>query len=108
MRMRDLKTRTVLLLGRRPSVNWDRVAGGLRQDDELVVLSLGYPVTAAQREVLLRAQEISAEVGAWFDALLVTSRNEMLLQLLPDDDVHVAANGREARRLRSALAASAG
>lgn len=102
--MRDLKTRTVVLLGRRPPVDWEHVAGGLGPDNELVILSLGYPVTAAQRQVLLRAQEIAARVGAWFDAILVTSTNDMFAALQPDDEVHIVAAGLERRRLHNRLA----
>lgn len=101
--MRDLRTRVVVLLGRRPSVDWDAVRGGLCRDDELVVLSLGYPVTGKQRGALLEAQELAAEAGAWFDALLVTSTNEMAAALQPGDEVHVAAAALERRRLRNRL-----
>ncbi len=102
--MRILKTRTVLLLGRRPAVSWNRVRDGLRRDDELVVLSIGCPVTGAQRTALLEAQTLAERVGAWFDALLITSTKELLSALQPDDEVHVAARGFEGRKLRRALA----
>jgi hypothetical protein len=105
--MRELKVRTVLLLGRRPSAGWDAVVGGLKTADELVVLSLGYPVTPPQRAVLLRAQEMAAGLGAWFDALLVTSTSDVLSELRPDDVVHVAAGGLEERRLQRLLETNA-
>jgi hypothetical protein len=102
-----LKIRNVLLLGRRPSDGWDAVVGRLESDDELIVLSLGYPVTPAQRAVLLRAQEIAAELGARFDALLIISTRDMAAVLQPNDAVHIAAHGAEERRLRRAFQASA-
>jgi hypothetical protein len=105
--MRDSKTRTVLLLGRRPPVDWDALAGGLDRGDELMVLSVGYPVTPRQRSVLLRAQEMAAELGVWFDALLVTSTRDMLAALQPNDAVHIAADGLEERRLRRLAETSA-
>ncbi len=105
--MRELKTRTVLLLGRQPPADWDALVGGLARGDELVILSLGYPVSPPQHTVLLRAQEIAAELGAWFDALLVTSTREMLEVLQSDDAVHIAARGLEERRLRRFLTANA-
>jgi hypothetical protein len=106
--MRDLVTRTVLLLGRRPAVRWDDLRTNLRKDDLLVVLSLGYPVTRAQREALLRAEGLAELAGAWFDAQLVLSTTEMFASLAPRDDVRVVARGREGKRLRAALEAGRG
>jgi hypothetical protein len=80
----------------------------LGEKDELVIRSLGYPVTVAQRAILLRAEELAAEVGAWFDATLVLSTEEMLSGVRRDDSIHVAARGLEARRLRKALTESRG
>jgi hypothetical protein len=99
-------TRTVVLLGRKPTIAWNGIRGSLREGDELVILSLGYPVTAAQRAALLAAQDLAAATGAWFDAQLVLSTAEMLTSVRPDESVQVAARGWEARRLRSALAAA--
>jgi hypothetical protein len=98
--MRDVATRTVVILGRRPSVRWNEVRSGLRRGQELVVLSLGYPVTATQRQALLRAEEIAAEAEAWFDAQLVTSVPEMVAALGPEDEVIVGVRGRMGRSLR--------
>lgn len=101
-------TRTVVLLGRHPSLTVDDLRTNLRQNDELVVRSLGYPVTATQRDLLLRAQDLAAEVGAWVDATLVFSIEAMLDGVRPDDTVHVAARGLQGRRLRRALRLSHG
>ncbi len=105
--MKAVQTRTVMLLGRRPSVNWEEVRDGLRPDGTLVVLSLGYPVTAGQRTVLLEAQQLAADAEAWFDGLLVTSIQEMLAAVRPEDEVLVAARGRERKQLSAALAEEA-
>jgi hypothetical protein len=101
--MKDVRTRTVLLLGRRPSVDWGRLRDTLRSGEDFVVLSLGYPVTAGQRAAVLKAEALAAEAGAWFDALLVTSVQEVLNAVGPDDEVSVAARGRQGKYLRSAL-----
>jgi len=98
--MRDVATRTVVILGRRPTVQWNEVPNGLRKGEELVVLSLGYPVTAAQRQALLRAEKIAAESEAWFDAQLVTSVSDMVTALKPEDEVIVGVRGRMGRSLR--------
>jgi hypothetical protein len=98
--MKDVATRTVVILGRRPSVRWNDVRKGLHKGQELVVLSLGYPVTAAQRQALLRADEVAAETGAWFDARLVTSMSDMVTALEPEDEVIVGVRGRMGRSLR--------
>jgi hypothetical protein len=98
--MKAVATRTVLILGRRPSVSWNEVRRGLRRGQELVVLSLGYPVTAAQRHALLRAEEISGETGAWFDARLITSMSDMVAALGPGDEVIMGVRGRMGRSLR--------
>ncbi len=99
-------TRTLVLLGRHPSFAVDQLRTQLRENDELVIRSLGFPVTATQRGLLLRAQDLAAEVGAWFDATLVLSVEAMLEGMQPDDTVHVAARGFQGRRLRKALARS--
>ncbi|HEX9124445.1 MAG TPA: hypothetical protein VF984_13985 [Actinomycetota bacterium] len=101
--MKVLKTRVVLLLGRRPSVRWSDVRSGIRRDDELVVLSLGYPVTSAQHAALDQAQSLAERTGAWFDAMLITSVREMLAVVRPDDRIHLAAGRLERRRLRRVL-----
>jgi hypothetical protein len=98
--MKDVATRTVVILGRRPSVRWNEVRKGLRKGEELVVLSLGYPVTAAQRQALVRAEKIAAESEAWFDAQLVTSVSDMVTALKPEDEVIVGVRGRMGRSLR--------
>jgi hypothetical protein len=99
-------TRIVVLLGRHPSTGWEPSGDlGLRKDDELVLLSIGYPVTAAQREAFLRAQDLTAAAGAWLDARLVTSIDEALQAIEPGDEVLVMACGREGKRLRAGLAA---
>ena len=98
--MKDVATRTVVILGRRPSVRWNEVRNGLRKGEELVVLSLGYPVTAAQRQAFLRAEKIAAESEAWFDAQLVTSVSDMVTALKPEDEVIVGVRGRMGRSLR--------
>ncbi len=72
-------TRTVLVLGRRPGIEWNGVRERVRS--ELFVLSLGYPITKAQRTALLTAQELAAEIGVWFDALLVLSEEEARSQV---------------------------
>ncbi len=102
--MKTVGTRTVVVLGRRPAVEWDAVRNGLSDVGELVVMSLGYPVTAGQRRAFARAQDLAAEFQASFDALLVTSVREALVSVRPDDDVLVAARGRELRHLHAAFA----
>jgi hypothetical protein len=101
--MKVLKTRVVVLLGRRPSVRWDDLGAGLHRDDELVVLSLGYPVTGAQHAALGRAQDLAEHTGAWFDAILVTSIRDVLGVLRSNDHVHLAAGRFERRKLRRVL-----
>jgi hypothetical protein len=103
MRMMDLVTRTVLLLGRRPAVRWGDLRIGLRKGDELLIVSIGCPVTKAQREALFRAEGLAERAGAWFDAMLVTATTELSATLRAGDDVQVAARGFEGRRLRATL-----
>lgn len=104
--MRVVSTRVVLLLGRRPSVPWSDVRAALHPEDELVILSLGYPVTGAQHAALDRALGVAEHTGAGFDALLITSIREMLGVLQPEDRIHLAAGRLERRRLRRVLAGS--
>jgi hypothetical protein len=102
--MKALRTRTVVVLGRRPALVWDEVRAGVREAGELLLLSLGYPVSAGQRRAFTRAQELATELHASFDALLVTSVREALGSIRPDDEVMVAARGRERKQLHAALA----
>ncbi len=105
--MKAVRTRTVVVLGRRPAVEWEQVRNGLSPESELVVMSLGYPVTAGQRRAFARAQDLASEFQASFDALLVTSVREALGSVGAEDDVLVAARGRELRQLHAAFAARA-
>jgi hypothetical protein len=106
--MKHVATRTVVILGRRPTVRWDEVRAKVRDSRELVVLSVGYPVTNAQRQALFRAQDLAAGLGALLDAHLVTSTSELLAALRPEDEVVVAARGRMRRALRAMLPATTG
>jgi hypothetical protein len=97
-------TRKVVVVGRTASVD----AEGLVEDAAsrgaaLVFLSLGYPVTRAQAELVERATRRSVELGVWFDAVLVLDDEQLWDHLDEGDHVTLAARGRERHRLEGIL-----
>ena len=69
----------------------------------LVFLSLGYPVSAAQRMLIQEAVRLSAEIGVWLDALVVLSPHEAADLVESDDQVSILAGASLRRRIKSAL-----
>jgi hypothetical protein len=67
----------VLILPAEPKVDlWDFVRRASEDHAELLVLSLGYPPTAAQRDLVGRALDLGVELHLPVEARLVPDRRE--------------------------------
>jgi hypothetical protein len=69
----------------------------------LVLLSVGWPCTDAQRAAVDFATAVAYERGIVFDAFLVPSVHEVVDRLATDDVVRVYGRGRGRRRLDRSL-----
>ena len=92
--------RTVFVLG---TGGLDGVVGFIeraaRLGGEIVVLSLGYPVTDEQQACVAGAIAIAAETHGGLEAVLVPDVEDVPRQLHPDDSVAVFATGLERRTI---------
>ena len=93
--------KTVLVLG--------RSAAGLAppaiaaEDEALVVLAIGWPLSDAQRSVLDAAEETARRDGVLFDAHLIAGPRDIVGLLGASDRLMLDAKPREARRIRREL-----
>jgi len=92
--------RTVIILG---TGVLDSVVGFIeraaRLGGEIVVLSLGYPVTGQQQASVEQAIAVVAETHGGLDAILVPDVQDVPRHLLPHDSVAVFATGLERRTI---------
>ena len=95
--------RTVLVLGRRPSGAGGRSADDLARSGVLVVITIGWPVTDAQRERLDHAEALARTARVVLGAFLVPSARDVASRMELGDQVTVDAGPREERRIRRAL-----
>jgi nucleotide-binding universal stress UspA family protein len=98
------RPRTVLVLGREARLDVEPVARRVvAEEEELILLSVGYPIAATQAIVVSDALRCAAELQLWLDVVLVT-RPEQLAGLTRDgDDVSVLASGAERKKIERAL-----
>lgn len=97
-------TRHVVVLGRKAWVNVESLVGDAASSGvALVFLSLGYPVTPTQSELIERASREAVDLGVWFEAVLVPGDKRLSDHLEDGDHVTLAAQGRERRRLEGIL-----
>lgn len=69
----------------------------------IVLVSLGYPVSASRADLVRDAVGLARELGLWLDAVLVTSTSELPALVEDGDRVTIVAKGRERRRIERAL-----
>ena len=98
--------RSVVVLGRGPRALGDPQllvddAAGRRA--ELLVLTLGYPVTSSQQSFVARAVDRAIEAGVPLTAEIVTGTADLARVVGSTDAVEVSARGRERRRIESVL-----
>jgi hypothetical protein len=95
--------RTVLVLGRRPTGSGWPSADDLAGSRALVVITIGWPVTDAQRERLDHAEALARAAKVVLDAFLVPSSREAAVRTELGDELTIDAGPREGRRIRRAL-----
>ena len=96
--------RTVLILGTGALGNViGFVERAARLGGELVLLSLGYPVSDEQRSTVAQAIVLVAETPTSLDAVLVPDVGDLPRHLLPDDSIAVFATGLERRTIERAV-----
>lgn len=98
--------RSVVVLGRTPRVLGDPdqvVDAAAERRAEVLLLSLGYPVTSLQQSFVARAVDRAIEAGVPLIAEIVTGTAALGRMVGSTDAVEVSARGRERRRIESAL-----
>jgi hypothetical protein len=100
-----VSTRVVVVLGRgRLDVGAaPYVERAAQRDIPLVVLTIGYPVTAAQQEFVAEAIDRAFDARVFLDAILLAEPAELATHLTVADEVSVQA-GRDRRRIASVVA----
>ena len=96
------RTRVVFILGRQTTLD----VGAIRASgdvSEIVLLSVGYPVTPAQRRVVDGALGLAPHLDVTVDIQLVTAPEELSGLVGVGSRVVVTGSKREQRRLRRLL-----
>jgi nucleotide-binding universal stress UspA family protein len=102
---RATRARRVFILGRDVALDVEPVACRIAETgDELVLLSLGYPVSASQTAAVEQALRLAESLTLWMDAVLVTDVRQLAELLRVGDDVTVLASGAERKRIERVLA----
>jgi hypothetical protein len=96
-------SRVVLIVGQEPGDVAEVLGPRLAGRKEILLLSIGYPPTAGQQEAFRGALQLAVGQGAVFDSRLVLSPRAALRFIEIGDDVTVAAEGRERRRIETLL-----
>lgn len=96
-------TRVVFVLGRRTRLDARSIEASSATASEVVVLSIGYPVTRAQRRVVDSALGLAGRLGVTVDAVLVTSPADLPDLVAEDARLVVTGSRGERRRLERLL-----
>jgi nucleotide-binding universal stress UspA family protein len=98
-------SRRVYILGRQDELDVEEAARRAASDGvQLVLLTLGYPVTTTQRTAVERALDLTMQLRLSFDAALAPSLAEAAVLARPFETVALVASGSERKRIRRALA----
>lgn len=92
-------TRVVFVLGRRTRLDARSIEASSASAAEIVVLSIGYPVTRAQRRAVDSALGLAGRLGVTVDAVLVTSPSDLPNLVANDARVVISGSRGERRRL---------
>jgi len=96
--------RRIFVLGRQAELDVRAEAGrAVEEGRQLVLLSVGYPVTAAQDGVVQDALHVAHDLRLWLDAILVPSSKDLADLVEAGEEVTVVARGAERRKLERAL-----
>jgi hypothetical protein len=98
------RSRRVFVLGQAATLELKPVVRRVVADGaELVLLSMGYPVSAGQEALVGDALRLADELRLWLDTVLVLNPEEAAALILSDDDVTVLATAKERKRFERAL-----
>lgn len=100
----ETTTRVVFVLGRRTNLGAQEIETVSADVSEIVVLSLGYPVSGAQRRAVETALQLAVRLNVRIDAVLVVTGSDLADAIAPSDRVVVTGSRGERRRLRRRLA----
>jgi hypothetical protein len=100
----ETSTRVVFVLGRRTRLGAREIEAASANASEVAVLSLGYPVSRAQRRAVEAALSLAVRLKVTMDAILVVTNSDLADAIRPADRVVVTGSRSERRRLRSRLA----
>ena len=99
--------RRVFILGRKGTFDvGTEVRRAAADGAELLLLSVGYPVTAEQSSAVEEGARLAVELRLPFDAALVMNRDGLATHVRAADDVTVVAAGRERKVLEHSLTAA--
>ena len=102
----QVRTRVAVVLGRgrleASAVPY--VERAAEWDVPLLVLTIGYPVSRSQQDFVAEAIYRAFDARVFLDAILLADPAELATHLTPEDEITVHADGRERRRIASALA----
>jgi nucleotide-binding universal stress UspA family protein len=97
----------VFVLGRDSSLDVEREARrAAAEGGELVLVTVGYPITDSQDDVVREAVRLGGELRFQLDAVLATTPQQAAREITKADEVAVVATGRERKRLERAVGIS--
>ena len=101
--------RTVLILGQDADPGAiGFVERAARLEGEVVLLSLGYPISEPQQALVATALALVAETHSGLDVVLVPDAADLPRYLVPEDRVAVFASGMERRTIERVVRAGVG
>lgn len=99
----ETSTRAVFVLGRRTRLSAREIEAAAADASEVVLLSLGYPVSRAQRRAVEAALSLGVRLNVRMDAILIVTSSDLAGAIRPADRVVVTGSRGERRRLRHRL-----
>jgi hypothetical protein len=99
----EARTRVVFVLGRTTSLDRRDIAASADSASEVVLLSVGYPLTPAQQRAVDAALALAPHVDVVVDVHLVTTPRDLAGLIGDGSRVVVTGTAREQRQLRRSL-----
>jgi hypothetical protein len=99
----EARTRVVFVLGCTTTLDERTIRASADSASEIVLLSVGYPVTPAQRSAVDDALALAPDLDVVVDIQLVTTPGDLAGLVGTGSRVIVTGSARERRRLRRSL-----
>ena len=100
MENRPQERRRVLVLGREAALDVDdAIQGAIADEVQLVLLSVGYPVSVDQDAIVQQAVRLAHDLHAPIEAVLVPSAKDLLASIGDAEQVSIVAAGADQRHL---------